>query len=64
MIVWKIFGIVIDKNVVYRCSRDTTSNKPGGGGPSWLTFIGLVRRIHGLRFEVGRGNQFQHRKIL
>jgi transposase InsO family protein len=39
-IISQTFGIDIDKNVVYRVLSKHYRPAPGGGGPSWLSFIG------------------------
>jgi putative transposase len=40
LIIWKIFGIEIDKHVVRRVLAKHYRPESGGGGPSWLTFPG------------------------
>jgi transposase InsO family protein len=39
----KAFGVEIDKDVVRRVLAKYHRPTPGGGGPSWLTFIGHMR---------------------
>jgi len=43
LIIWKVFGVVNDKNVVYRVLARHYQQQPSGGGPSWLTFIGHMK---------------------
>ncbi len=40
LIIWKTFGIEIDKNVVRRILVKHYRPESGGSGPSWLTFLG------------------------
>ncbi len=40
----KAFGIEIDKDVVRRVLAKHYWPESGGSGPSWLTFIGTLRR--------------------
>jgi hypothetical protein len=39
----KAFGLEIDKDVVRRVLAKHHWPRPGGGGPSWLTFIGYAK---------------------
>ena len=39
----KAFGIEIDKDVVRRVLAQHDGPRPGGGGPSWLAFIGHAK---------------------
>ncbi len=39
----KAFGIEIDKDVVRRVLAKYYGPRPGGGGPSWLAFIGHAK---------------------
>ena len=43
LIIWKTFGIEIDKNVVRRVLAKYYRPESGGGGPSWLTFLGHTK---------------------
>lgn len=43
LIISKIFGVEIDKNVVRRILAKYYHLQPGGGGPSWLTFLGHMK---------------------
>jgi transposase InsO family protein len=43
LIISKTFGIEIDKNVVRRVLVKHYRPESGGGGPSWLTFIGHMK---------------------
>ncbi len=39
----RAFGVEIDKDVVRRVLAQHYQPGPGGGGPSWLTFIGHAK---------------------
>ena len=39
----KLFGIEIDKDIVRRVLAKHYRPEPGGGGSSWLTFIGHMK---------------------
>ena len=43
LIIWKTFGIEIDKNVVRRILVKRYRPESGGSGPSWLTFLGHTK---------------------
>jgi hypothetical protein len=43
LIISKTFGIEIDKNVVRRVLVKHYRPESGGGGPSWLTFLGHMK---------------------
>ena len=43
LIIWKTFGIEIDKNVVRRVLVNHYRPHSGGGGPSWLTVLGHMK---------------------
>jgi putative transposase len=43
LIIWKTFGIEIDKNVVRRILIKHYRPDSGGGGSSWLTFLGHMK---------------------
>jgi len=43
LIIWKTFGIEIDKNVVRRILVKHYRPESGGSGPSWLTFLGHMK---------------------
>jgi transposase InsO family protein len=43
LIIWKTFGIEIDKNVVRRILVKHYRPESGGNGPSWLTFLGHMK---------------------
>jgi len=43
LIVARTFGVEIDKDVVRRVLARHYRPEPGGGGPSWLTFIGHMK---------------------
>ena len=43
LIIARTFGVEIDKDVVRRVLAKRYRPEPGAGGPSWLTFIGLVK---------------------
>ena len=40
MIVFRTFGVEIDKDVVRRVLARDFRPKPGQNGPSWFTFLG------------------------
>ena len=43
LIIGRIFGVEIDKDVVRRVLARHYRPEPGAGGPSWLTFIGHLK---------------------
>jgi len=43
LIIWKTFGIEIDRNVVRRILVKHYRPESGGSGPSWLTFLGHMK---------------------
>ena len=43
LIISKTFGIHINKNVVRRVLAKHYQPESGGGGPSWLTFLGHMK---------------------
>ncbi|MDH3688364.1 MAG: integrase core domain-containing protein [Gammaproteobacteria bacterium] len=43
LIISQTFGVGIDKNVVRRVLAKHYHLQPGGGGPSWLTFLGHMK---------------------
>ena len=43
LITRRTFGVEIDKDVVRRVLARHYRPEPGGGGPSWLTFIGHMK---------------------